>query len=510
MRRSLVVIILLGTLLRMINLTQPLLEGASTRQVETAMIARNFYNHGFKLFYPQIDIFGNDNPGYLMQEFYIIPFIAAIFYWFLGGVHEWILRLLSLCFYILASLMVYKLAKYYYNKKVGIFATVCFTLSPLSIYLGRAVHPEMAIAFFSTAAIYSFSKWAEKCTWPYGIATAVSFIMAVLLKIPNLYLVLPLLFIAMSIHKKLIFRNIRFWILLLMSFTVIAVFNLHQYLIRIAYPNTAMVNFDLNNILHYIKVYLVKKEFYKKVFEDLVSYTLTPIGLTIFILGLLLKVEERREWLFYIWIFGIGLFFLLIPAQCIQGYYQIHLLPAASIIMGKIIYQFSASQFFNNRFLKKNVFGTLLLMSVFLVVFRYSYAYYRVPENFRYVVETGKAIDSLVEKNALVIASIENGPDLIYYSNRKGWPFMINRAQVRAQEIEWGEDLSGRIDDPILYLEYLRTRNASYFASASMKEFLSNKEFSTYMFANYKIIKRMPNFIIFDIKEKITFKQGEQ
>lgn len=508
--RLLIIIILLGTFVRMINLTQPLLEGASTRQVETAMIARNFYNHGFKLFYPQIDVFGNDNPGYLMQEFYIIPFIAALFYKLLGGINEWILRLISVFSYIVASIMIYKLAAYCFNRKVGVIATLCLTISPLSIYLGRAVHPEMAIIFFNATAIYSFLRWIEKRKLSYGVATAVSFTMAVLLKIPNLYLILPLLFIGIMSQDKSTFKSAQFWLLSLIGFIVIGAFNFHQHLVRVAYPNAAVTNFDMNTILHYIKVYLAKKEFYKKIYEDLVNYTLTPIGTTLFILGLMLKLETRREWLFYIWILSIGIFFLLMPAQCIQGYYQIHLLPAASIIMGKIIYQFSASQFFNNRFLKKNVFGALLLMSVFLVVFRYSYAYYRVPENFRYVVETGKAIDNLVEKNALVIASIENGPDLIYYSNRKGWPFMINRAQIRAQEIEWGEDLSGRIDDPILYLEYLRTRNASYFASASMKEFLSNKEFSTYMFTNYKIIKRTPNFIIFDIKEKITFKQGEQ
>jgi uncharacterized membrane protein len=185
---------LLGALVRAINLNQPLLEGASTRQVQTAMIARNFYNRGFRLFYPQVDNFGN-NPGYLMQEFYIIPFIAAIFYKLLGGVNEWVLRLLSLLAFIIATIMIYKLTTYYFNKKMGIISTLCFTISPLSIYLGRAVHPEMLMIFFNMATIYAFSRWIYEDRNIYGAWAVISFIFAVLLKVPNLYLILPILFI---------------------------------------------------------------------------------------------------------------------------------------------------------------------------------------------------------------------------------------------------------------------------------------------------------------------------
>ncbi|KPK41828.1 MAG: hypothetical protein AMJ78_04455, partial [Omnitrophica WOR_2 bacterium SM23_29] len=359
--------------------------------------------------------------------------------------------------------------------------------------------------FFNTAAIYSFLRWVEKRTLPYGIATAASFTMAVLLKVPNLYLVLPLLFIGLTSRGKGIFKNAQFWFLLVISFIIIGAFNLHQHLVRVAYPNAAMTNFDLNNILHYIKVYLLKPEFYKKVYEDLVSYTLTPVGATLLALGLLLKVEAKREWLFYIWISSIGIFFLLMPAQSIQGYYQAHLLPLACVVIGKVIYQFSESQFYRDRFFKKRISGLLFLSFALLIVFRYSYAYYRVPENFRYVVKTGKQIDCLTEKDALVISSIENGPDLVYYSNRKGWAFMVNMAERKAQEIEWGEDISGRIYDPIVCLENLRDRGAEYFASASIEEFLSNEEFSKYMLKNYKVIKETSHFIIFDIKEKKRF-----
>jgi hypothetical protein len=264
-----------------------------------------------------------------------------------------------------------------------------------------------------------------------------------------------------------------------------------------------MVNFKLEVILNSIKAFLSSKWFYKTTYENLISYTLTPIGFTFFILGLMLKVERRRDLLFHLWILSVAIFFLIMPGQSWQGYYQMHLLPAACVIIAKVIYQFSESQFYRDSFLKKRITGTLFSLLALLVVFRYSYGYYKVPPNFQYVVETGKAIDQLTEKDALVIASIENGPDLVYYANRKGWPFMVHLEEKKKYDIASGEDITGRIYDPILYLENLRKAGAKYFASASLEEFLSYERFSKYMYEHYRIVKQTPHFIIFDIKEKI-------
>lgn len=500
--KVLIIIILLGTLIRMINLNQPLLEGASTRQVQTAMIARNFYNLRFKLFYPQVDGFG-ENPAYLMQEFYIIPFIAALFYKLLGGVHDWILRLLSVFSYIIATSMIYKLASYYFNKKIGIISAFCFTVSPLSIYLGRAVHPEMTMIFFNMSAIYFFSRWIDESKLRYGFWAALSFIFAVLLKIPNLYLLLPLAFIAYTKFGFDLFKVRKLWAILIISGIPIILFNYHQHLVRTAFPNPDMVNFKLEVILDSIKVYLRGKEFYKATYENLISYTLTPIGFTLFILGSALKVERKRDLLFHVWILSAAIFFLIMPGQSWQGYYQIHLLPAACIFIGKLVRQFYESQFCSEHFFKRQIYGVLFLLLVLLVVFRYSYAYYKVPENFRHVVKAGKAVDRLTEKDALVICSIENGLDLVYYSNRRGWPFTIDMEAKRQQNEAEGVDVSNRIYDPIEILEQLRKEGAAYFVSASVeKEFLRNKEFSSYMFRNYRAITKNSEFIIFDLKRK--------
>jgi hypothetical protein len=351
------------------------------------------------------------------------------------------------------------------------------------------------------ATIYAFSRWIYEDRNIYGTWAAISFIFAVLLKVPNLYLILPILFIAFVKFGWRFIRQPKLWTFLLLSFVPIGLFSYHQYLVRTAFPNPAMTNFKLEFILKYIKVYLTGKMFYKASFDNLVSYTLTPIGFTLFSFGLFIKPINKKEWLFHVWLLSVGLFFLLMPAQSIQGYYQIHLLPVACIFIAKAAMAAAELQVFRYRLLPKKVSLALFSLIILTSVFRYSYAYYRVPENFKYVVETGRAIDHLTEKDALVIASIENGPDLVYYSNRKGWPFMINREATKEEDKLTGED-KWRIYDRIEYLEYLRSKGAKYFASASMSEFLSHAEFSKYMFENYRILKQTPNFIIFDIQER--------
>lgn len=497
----LVMVVLSGTCIRLINLTQPLLEGSSTRQFTTAMVARNFYHHGFKLFYPQIEG-GGDDPGYVMQEFYIIPFVAAIFYWFMGGVHEWVLRLLSVISYILAAIMLYKLSQYYFSRKTAIISVFCFTVSPISIYLGRAVHPEMLIAFFNMATIYAFSRWIFQEKNIYGLWAILSFVFAVLLKVPNLYLLLPILFIVFVKYHESFLKQPKLWFFLMVSSIPIGLFNLHQHLVRMAFPNPSMDNFKLEVIINYLKVFLRNKYFYKAVYENMISYTLTPIGFVLFILGLMLKPENKRSWLFHIWILSIAIFFLLMPAQSRQGYYQMHLLPAACIIIAGLIFKFYNSQFFKENFLRKRIFTNLFLSVIFLVVLRYTYAFYEVPKNFRHVVETGQVIDRLTEKDALVIASVEGSGDLLYYANRRGWGFMIHGEEKRKQEIAQGEDTRGKTYDPIVLLELFRSKGADYFASASMEEFFGHEKFSRYMFENYRVIQQTTHYIIFDLRKK--------
>ena len=88
--------ILIGFLLRAINLNSPIVGVHSWRQADTAAMARHFAIEDTPIWLPQIDWAGA-SPGYVECEFPIFPYVVGQLYK-LFGIHEWIGRSISIFF----------------------------------------------------------------------------------------------------------------------------------------------------------------------------------------------------------------------------------------------------------------------------------------------------------------------------------------------------------------------------------------------------------------------------
>ncbi|MDP1853052.1 MAG: glycosyltransferase family 39 protein [Candidatus Omnitrophota bacterium] len=497
-------IFLAAVSLRSVNLTQPLLEGAATRQVENAMIARNFYQDKLDIFYPYLNDFGKD-PAYQMIEFQLIPFLGAIIYRLLGGVYEPVLRCIIIFFFGLSTVFLYKLLKYYFDRTLALCAVFVFSFSPISIYLGRAFHYEMPMLFFILASLYYFSLWMDRKKRIYLFISALCCSVALLLKVINFYVIFILLFLAAEKFRGKIFKKLDLYIFAGIVFLFVVPWYMHARSVMVRYPN--MYSFYYNDTFGFMwkmmKFWLSNPLFYKINFDNLVTYTLTPLGFGLAIAGFFMKSENRNDRLIYAWLLSACILFIAAPAEATQGYYQIHFLVPCSLLIGKALTKLIKLNFFGKTTFDRKLFICALLLIVFVVVTRYSIGLYRVPESLGNVVKTGKVVQSLTKNEDLLIASAGNSAELLYYSNRSGWPFMIDLEAKRQQDKTDGTDVSRKIYDPIEVLERLRKEGAGYFVSASKEnEFLKNKIFSEYMFANYKLIRETPDYIIFDLRGK--------
>ena len=497
-------IFLAAVSVRSINLTQPLLEGAATRQVENAMIASNFYQDKLNILYPYLNDFGKD-PAYQMIEFQLIPFLGAIIYRLAGGVYESLLRCIIIFFFGLSAVFLCKLVRYYFDKTLALCAVFVFSFSPISIYLGRAFHYEMPMLFFILASLYYFSLWRDREKRIYLFISAICCSVALLLKVINSYVLFILLFLAAEKFRGKIFRKLDLYIFagIILLFTV--PWYMHARSVMVRYPN--MYSFYYNDTLSFMwqmmKFWLSNSLFYKINFDNLVTYTLTPLGFGLAIAGFFIKSENKNDRLMYVWLLSACILFIAAPAEATQGYYQIHLLLPCSLLIGKSVTKLAKLNFFDKAIFGRKLFIPAILLIVFVVVTRYSIGLYRVPESLGNVVKTGKVVQSLIKKDDLLIASAGNSAELLYYCNRRGWPFMIDLEAKRQQDKTDGTDVSKKIYDPIEVLERLRKEGAGYFVSASKEnEFLKNKTFSEYMFTNYKLIKESPDYIIFDLRGK--------
>ena len=84
----LVTLLVAGVLARLYHIDAPLMEYRSYRQNDNAALARNFYEGGMNIFYPQVDWRGN-SPGYAEAEFQLYNFSVALLYC-VFGVHEYL------------------------------------------------------------------------------------------------------------------------------------------------------------------------------------------------------------------------------------------------------------------------------------------------------------------------------------------------------------------------------------------------------------------------------------
>ena len=84
-------ILALGAALRLYHVTAPFLDAHAWRQLDTAAMARNFYEGPFFPLDPRVDWGGRS--GYLEAEFPLVPAVIAVLYR-LFGLHEILGRLL--------------------------------------------------------------------------------------------------------------------------------------------------------------------------------------------------------------------------------------------------------------------------------------------------------------------------------------------------------------------------------------------------------------------------------
>lgn len=467
MKKQIWIIIALAALFRLINIHMPLLEGSATRQIYSAMVAKHFYEEDMNILYPSIPIKGNE-PFYQALEIQFIPYLAAISYKITNGIHTEAFRIIAILFTILTLYVLYLFIRDISNHDNALVAVFFFAFSPISIYLGRSANFEMPIIFFNIAALWFFYTWTRTVKFKFCIFGNISFIFAVLLKLPNLYLLLPVYYI---LWQKWGIKSFKKNWLIILSFIPIVLANYWMHNLRVIAPDKNWLHFNLSYNLHSMAECFTSVEFYKKIYNDSLNYVLTPFGFVFLMIGLLLKLERKEQRIFYYWLAGVILFFTLVAEGFgTHGYYHVHYMPAASFFMaiGFNALRKSLSPALKNPRAAVYTLGFLFL----LVSLRYSIPFFTIPENKKFVLKASGILKEKVAPNELIVACVDSPSSLLYYSDRKGW----------------GIEFSYRGDEAIPMLEDLRKRGAAYFVCSYKTELYQNKKFLDYLTSKYRVV----------------------
>jgi 4-amino-4-deoxy-L-arabinose transferase-like glycosyltransferase len=154
--------------------------------------------------------------------------------------------------------------------------------------------------------------------------------------------------------------------------------------------------------------------------ERLSKLILGYFGVVLFVVGIIRKKDHKEE-LFYLLLLIGGLAYIIIIARgnVQHDYYQIPLLPLISLYLGKGFEWFIRPP-------KDWTISTSRVVGVIIVLFVLAFSWFEIRGfywiNHPEIVEAGKAANSLIPKDAKVIAPYNGDTSFLYQTNRQGWP----------------------------------------------------------------------------------------
>lgn len=485
-KNTLHIILLLALVLRLYHITFPVGGWHSWRQADTAAIAKNFYENGYNIFYPQID-WGGNSIGYVESEFQLYPFLVSVFYT-ITGVNDIWGRLFSILFSLATIYGLYLLVRKYISDKVALWSAFIYAILPFNIYFARAFMPESAMLMCTVWGIYWFSRWLDSSGTKYFVLSCLSITTAILLKIPALYLGLPLLFLAHLKYGKSLVKIKWLWLFALLVLLPVSIWYYHAHQIFIqtglsfgiwGFGTDKWGNFNL----------ILTPGFYNDIFlKSIAERHLTYTGFILLIIGLFIKRKGKEEKLFDYWLLAVLIYFLIVArGNQVHDYYQLPFVLPAVVFIGKTIVRGLAfAPFFKS--IKIDPFKTSLVMICLLGILVQSYLRYDHLMKYESynapLFRLASSVKKNTTKNDLVIAVSNYDPVMLYRCRRKGW-------QCFPEQLD-SAYLSNKV------------ANGARFLIGETSMF--NKEETLRIFnklsIDYFAVKQDTNYFIFNIKKK--------
>jgi 4-amino-4-deoxy-L-arabinose transferase-like glycosyltransferase len=401
-------------------------------------IARNYLRNGFHLFYPQID-WGGNGTGYVEMHFPLIPFLTAKLY-ALFGLHEELAIIFPILSGIGTVLAVYIFARHLFDATVGFIAGIFVALSPWWAWQTTIFLNDPAMIFCGVLGLYYFVRWTETEARMHYFCSAFFVSLSILLKLPALYLGIPLLFLWLIKYRSSAVRLTKFWLYGVMVLLPSFLWYYHAYRLYVEYGNTfgiitgGYLKFSsLNTFLSH--------EFYSFYLGRTFLDVLTPLVSLLYVYGLFRKEDSMPAYVFHVWCGGVILFQLSAGAGSSQGgQYLIPILPPAAILAARsltlLFTKLSARSELKTNAQRRLVIILWILIALFgmnYTKYLYTLKYLDILEKERK--EVGSLVAQKTEPGALLIISsthpneskvqsekqLDTPSQMFYYCDRKGW-----------------------------------------------------------------------------------------
>jgi len=486
--RLVIALWLLAVAVRLILINQPYIDHWSWRQSDVAAIARNFFDHGFRFGYPQIDWAGG-SAGYVGTEFPILPFLAAICYKF-AGIHEWIGRSQSVIFFAISLPFFFLLVREIFGSTAGAWATFFYAFAPLNVLAGRSFMPDVPSLSLGIIGLYLFLRWVHHPKPASFYLSAVAISLSILIKATSIVIAAPILYLIVAGGAKLgpVQRG-QVWgsrsqrqRLQLAAFAAVAIlpavawyWHAHQIAERY-YPH------------HFFGAGGVRLEsfsWYWDVAQQTATSSLTPLLGIMALIGLLVASRGKYGCLFDWWLVAMLLFVVGVGYGNRHPWYQLPFVPIAAAFAG------AACAFIGSKISSRVAAVTLsILLAGSFAILAGIYVRPLYESSAAQLRDAGLELNKITAPDALIVAADMGNPTIFYYAKRRGWHFLEQRGIYGGNP----KDSQQAIAD----LERLHRQGATHFVFTTNTFWWRNSypEFTQHLAESATLVEATPEFMI--------------
>jgi len=452
--------VVLGLILRLIQVQAPILGVHSWRQADTAAMARHFALEGTPIWLPQIDWSGA-SPGYVECEFPLYPYLLGQLYKLIG-LHEWLGRGLSVLCSALTIVLIIRIGQLLLDPISAWWGGLFFAVLPLGVYYGRTLQAEALMLLLAVVSIERLLVWKQRHSRWALLISWLAFCLACLIKVlPLIWLGIPLLMVqlqpqaigpALSLGKLIqglrkLARSPGPWLYAGSSIVIGALWFGYAY--QVGQSTGLSFGFWGNNSDRSSLSLLLDINLWLNLLLR-ISKHIAVLGVPIVIFGLWESRLDAGGQILAAGLLSMGACTaVFLRASSIHEYYQLPLLIFLCPLMGRgwqSLTHLIKSKKLNYPWL--NNFYLALIVAISLVVLNFDY-WAIERQQAEIWMPLAQSIRKEVPSKARIVSVTGSDPSLLNLARRQGWlttAKSINQAKLQAWETQGATHLVGSLN----------------------------------------------------------------
>ena len=459
-----ILLLALGGLLRLLDITDPPLDFQPSRQLRNSLVARDIY---YSLLptatTEQRNLASSFARSVGQYEPPVMESIVAVTYLFTGGENFSSARIWVTLFWLVAGIALFDLARRAVSPWAGLLALAYYFVLPFSVQASRSFQPDPLMTSAFVVGIYFLYRWSEasgvqelapasdsthtsfrrsfgraselsdsrKETWKWAILAGIFLGLATFVKIVIAFFAgAAAIALVLFTLKKDFWKSKQVWVMAALMIVPALIF-------YILLNQGRSTEYFFAWTVTLIKL-ITSTDFYSKWLAFIGSlFGLTTIFLSI--AGTLIATPRLRWLLISLWI-GYIFYGLMLPFQMYtHSYYHIQLIPiialGLAVALNPLIESVAA----------QSQVGRVSFITLIVAVIGYQSWVARsvlVAEDFHHESVFWKQVGDVIPADADVIALTQDyGYRLMYFGWRKVtlWPYVTELAEVRNGEVDFAD-----------------------------------------------------------------------